>query len=929
MSNFRIADLRCEYLFDPLGIDERVPRLSWRIESDLRGARQVAYQLLVASSAERLANHEADRWDSGQVLSNQTTHIAYAGLPLCSRDRCYWQVRVWPAFDSSTEPLLEAPLSSTTALWTMGLLERSDWSASWITADSALWKDDPTLVASTLDKPGTPAIFRREFDVPGTIDRATLYASARGLFELRANGQRISDDLFTPEWTDYDKRIHFRTYDVTKHLKRGANCLAATLGDGWWSGFVGWQEQRGRYGSLENSLIVQLEVELIDGSCFNVCSDRTWSCQTGPILSSDFMMGEIYDARRKHLGWDQAIPDEQSHFAAQWLPAREVAPPPAQLVAQRSEPVRIVETIEPTLVGTFSPQQCLYDCRQNISGWIRLQCDGLPAGTTVTLQHGERLTDDGTLYTENLRRAKATDVFIADGVQSCHWQPHFTFHGFQYFKLSFSPPLPPHAQVIPTACVIHSATPPAGYFDCSHPGVNRLWQNGLWSQKDNFISVPTDCPQRDERLGWMGDAQVFLRTATCNMNVAAFFSKWMIDVQDGQTSEGLFPDTAPRLREDINFVGLDDLCGAAGWADAGIIIPWTLWQVYGDCRIVERHWLAMTSWMDYLERTNPDHLRTRDLHNNYGDWLCLPTDTRFRMSSPMKDLLATAYWANDAAKMADMASALGKASEAARFRSMFESVRLAFQKHFIEAPGRLTVATQTAYLLALAFDLIPAENRDLATTHLVSLIQDRDGHLATGFIGVSLLNPVLTLNGHADLAYQLLLQDSFPSWLHPVKHGATTIWERWNGWTPTDGFADPQMNSFNHYALGSVGEWLFRHVAGIDVDRATPGFQHFILCPFLGNGLNDVNATQRTLHGEIKSHWQIAHDRVVWNLSIPANTQARVGIPVNDPSDVMLDGVPMLEHATRITRSNSRIWVTLPAGQYTCDFRMSPLPFHG
>lgn len=931
MSNFRIVDLRCEYLHDPLGMDELAPRLSWKIDSDLRGACQIAYRIRVASTAERLAARQPDRWDSGRIESNQTTQVVYAGTPLHSRDRCYWCVEVWPAFEASAETPSEPSVTSTMALWTMGLLDRSDWCATWISADPGLLERDPTIFAPTLEKPGTPTLFRREFDLPKAVTRATIYVSARGLFELCANGQRIGEDIFAPEWTDYNKRIHFRTYDVTALINQGSNCLAATLGDGWWSGFVGWQEQRGRYGSLENSLLVQLEIELADGSLVTLSSDKTWTCQTGPILTSDFMMGETYDARREHPDWNQANPDTQAYFATNWLAVREVAPPAAALVAQRSEPIRIVETIEPTLVGPSTASMCLFDCRQNISGWVRLHLENVPANTTITLQHGERLTSDGALYTENLRRAKSTDMFIADGAQARTWQPHFTFHGFQYFQLTFSPPLPSHARVVPTACVIHSATPPAGHFQCSHPEVNRLWQNGLWSQKDNFISVPTDCPQRDERLGWMGDAQVFLRTATCNMNVAAFFTKWMIDVEDGQTSDGLFPDTAPRLREDINFVGLDDLCGAAGWADAGIVVPWTMWRVYGDRRILERHWAAMTRWLDYLEHTNPDHLRTRDLHNNYGDWLCLPTDTSFRTASPMKDLLATAYWANDAMKMAEMAHALGRAAEAARFQTMFEAVRTAFQMRFVEKDGRLTVTTQTAYLLALAFDLVPTESRALAAQHLVNLIRDRDGHLGTGFIGVSLLNPILSANGYADVAYRLLLQDSYPSWLHPVKHGATTIWERWNGWTPTDGFADPQMNSFNHYALGSVGEWLFRHVAGIDIDPDVPGFQHFILCPYLGDGLDFVNATQHTLHGEIRSHWQRAGNQVSWKIRVPANTLARVGVPTGTNSTITLDGAAMVKHASSasIKLEGGRTWITLPAGSYTFEFPISASHPHG
>jgi alpha-L-rhamnosidase len=442
--------------------------------------------------------------------------------------------------------------------------------------------------------------------------------------------------------------------------------------------------------------------------------------------------------------------------------------------------------------------------------------------------------------------------------------------------------------------------------------VNRLWLNGLWSQRDNFLSVPTDCPQRDERLGWMGDAQVFLRTASYNMDVAAFFTKWMIDVEDAQTPEGVFPDVAPRLREGENFVGLDKLCGAAGWADAGVIVPWTLWRVYGDKRIIERHWKAMTAWLDWIERHNPDGLRVNELGNNYGDWLCIPSDTTFRTHSPMKNLLATAYWADDAAKMARMAQELGRDAEAKRFQAMFEKVRAAFQKEWLREDGRLTVETQTAYLLALAFNLLPENVRARAAERLVENIKALDWHLSTGFIGISHLNPQLTLTGHADIAYRLLLRDDYPSWLYPAKHGATTIWERWNGWTEQEGFFVPHMNSFNHYSLGSVGEWLFRHVAGIELDPDVPGFQRFVLRPFIGKGLDFVRASYRTMHGEIASDWKRSGGKLRWSIRIPSNTSALVYVP-SEP------GTAVTESCKRIEKADNLRVIGRDDGFLVCD----------
>jgi alpha-L-rhamnosidase len=876
---FTITNLRCEYLVGPLGIDEREPRLSWAIESERRGARQVAYRVRVAGDKESLARGKAELWDSGRVETNQTTHVPYAGRSLRSREVCHWDVEVWDETGHST---VSAP-----AFWSMGLLEPGDWSARWIAADPEIVRRDREAIAVTLTEPGTPALFRKEFEVDGAVKRATLYATARGLFELRIGGRRVGDDVFAPEWTDYHKRIHYRTYDVTQLVRSGRNAIGAILGDGWWSGYVGWQEARGRYGSLENSLLLQLEIELEGGERVVVSTDASWKCNTGPIISSDFMMGEVYDARRERAGWDS-----DGFSDADWLSSREVAAPAARLVAQRSQPVRVVETLVPVSVNEIRPGVFIYDLGQNITGWVRLRLADVPAGTRVVLRHGERLSPDGTVYTENLRRAKATDMYLARGVKEETWEPHFTFHGFQYVELTGLPKNPGKEAVM--GCVVHSATPPAGKFECSHAGVNRLWLNGVWSQRDNFLTVPTDCPQRDERLGWMGDAQVFLRTASYNMDVAAFFTKWMVDVEDAQTAEGVFPDVAPRINEKDRFVGLDELCGAAGWADAGVIVPWTIWRVYGDRRIIERHWGAMTAWLDWIERNNPDGLRVNALGNNYGDWLCIPSDTTFRTHSPMKNLLATAYWADDAAKMSRMARELGRGREEQRFQTMFERVRAAFQKEFLRDDGQLTVETQTAYLLALAFNLLPENVRARAAERLVENIRGRDWHLSTGFIGISHLNPTLTLTGHAEVAYRLLLREDYPSWLYPVNHGATTIWERWNGWTEEEGFFKPQMNSFNHYSLGSIGEWLFRHVAGIELEPDVAGFQRFVLRPFIGKGLSFAKASYTTMHGEIVSDWRRSGSELIWSVRVPANTRARVYVP-SDSGTPVKEGRELVE----------------------------------
>jgi alpha-L-rhamnosidase len=891
-----VTDLRCEYLDSPLGIDETRPRLSWRMQTQRRGARQSAYQVQVASSPQRLAEGTPDLWDSGRIASDQSTQVIYDGTPLTSRKACHWHVSVWDE--------LGDPIRSDTALWTMGLLQPEDWQARWISHDSQIIARDPEAIEATQLQPGTPPLFRKVFQVPAAVRRATLYGTARGVVDLYLNGRRVSDDRLLPEWTDYHHRLHYRTFDVTGQILPGANALGAILGDGWWSGYVGWQEFRAAYGSLQNSLCLQLEVELTDGTRLVVPTDASWRCETGPLLFSDMMMGESYDARRERTGWNQPKFND-----AQWLPAIEVDPPrvripkfgysrnvPAEtqdklpLVAQPSEPVRIVEKISPVSVKQVAAGVYVYDLGQNFSGWVELTISGA-AGTRVQLRHAERLNPDGTIYTDNLRRAQATDHYVLKGEGREVWQPRFTFHGFQYVELTgVDRPVPPDDL---RGCVVMSATRRTGEFRCSHTGVNQLYSNALWSQMGNFLSVPTDCPQRDERLGWMGDAQVFLRTATYNMDVAAFFTKWMVDVADSQDVDGIFPDVAPRLDEGGSFVGLDGLGGSAGWAEAGILVPWMMWRVYGDRRILAKHWDAMDRWIQWVERHNPTGIRCNELGNNYGDWLCIPADTSFRTHSEMKTLLATAYFAEGANKLGQIARVLDRPADAERLTALASRVRQAFQDKWLLDDGRLAVDTQTAYLLALAFDLLPEAVRGRAAEHLVENIRRNDGHLTTGFLGIGHLNPVLTLAGHADVAYQLLCNEEYPSWLYPVRHGATTIWERWNGWTAEEGFFNPQMNSFNHYSLGSIGEWLYRHVAGIELDDETPGFKKLVIRPTLGGGLTHASARYDSIHGPIESRWRIEGQAVHLHVQIPANTSARVHVPGDPQQPITESGAPI------------------------------------
>ena len=821
--------LRCEYKTNPRGIDAAEPRLSWALESSEQGAAQSAYQVVVDDGA---------AWDSGKVMSSQSVHVPYAGHSLRSSQIIHWKVRAWDENDQPTE-------WSEAAWWQMGLLAEEDWTARWISL--------PASRPCTDLNP--PAYLRRRFPVKKVIARATMFATARGVYALHLNGQRISSDQFAPGWTDYTRRIQYQTYDVTEMLQSGDNAVGVILGDGWYAGYIGFSGVRAHYGSRPE-LLAQISLEYTDGSQETIGTDGEWRGAAGPILFSDMLMGETYDARLEMPGWASAGFDD--HL---WKPVTvEAAHDPVVLrVAQIDPPVRLTEELAPVSVRQAQAGTYVFDLGQNMVGWARLKVQG-PAGTIVRLRFGEMLTAEGTLYLDNLRGAKATDTYILSGSGLETFEPHFTFHGFRYVEVTGYPGEPGLDAV--TGCVLHSEMPLAGVFECSDPMVNQLVKNIDWGQRGNFLSVPTDCPQRDERLGWMGDAQIFVRTAAGNRDVAAFFEKWMYDVADAQSPEGAFSDVSPRL--------VDPADGAPAWADAGVIVPWTIYQMYGDTRLLETHYAAMVRWIEFLDKANPDHLWLNRRSNDFGDWLSIEADTD-------KNVLATAYFAYDVSLMAKIASALSHEQDAARFRALFEDIKTAFNAAYVSADAEIQGDTQTAYVLALSFDLLPPALRPLAAQRLVKDIAARNWHLSTGFVGVGYLCPVLSEAGYTDVAYKLLLNTTFPSWGYSIQQGATTIWERWDGWTEAKGFQDVGMNSFNHYSLGSVGEWLQRYVAGIDTDQ--PGFGHLRLRPRPDSRMTSVRASFDSIRGRIESAWTLEAGTFRWSVRIPANTTATATLP--------------------------------------------------
>src|SRR5690606_614689 len=619
------------------------------------------------------------------------------------------------------------------------------------------------------------------------------------------------------------------------------------------------------------ALIAQLKIEYTDGRTEVVVTDPSWKASTGPILMSELYAGERYDARLEQVGWSTATFDDSS-----WTRVTVLQHPKDILVAPAGPPVRRIEEIRPASIFQTPAGETVVDFGQNMVGWVRLKVRG-PAGSTVTLRHAEVLDKAGNVYTANLRHADQRIEYTLSGKGEEVYEPHFTFQGFRYVAVEGYPgELTPDAF---TGVVLHSDMRPTGTWTSSNPLLNQLQHNIVWGQKGNFVDVPTDCPQRDERLGWTGDAQVFARTAAFNFDVAGFFTKWLRDLSADQKDSGAVPHVVPDVLSRNTFTD-----GSSGWADAATIVPWTMYLVYGDRRILEEQYPSMRAWVEYIRARSPNDLWTVGWHS--GDWLAYSTTSSdYPGATTGKDLIATAFYAHSTNLLARTAAILGKTEDAETYAALFERIKVAFNHEFVTPAGRVGEATQTAYALALRFNLLAEEHRADAARRLAADVKKFGNHLTTGFLGTPYLCHVLAENGYLDTAYALLLQETYPSWLYPVKQGATTIWERWDGIKPDGSFQDDGMNSFNHYAYGAIGDWMYSVVAGIDLDPAEPGYRHVLIRPQPGGGLTSVRANLDTGYGEVASGWTREGERFELTVTVPPNTRATVRLPgVRDPN---------------------------------------------
>jgi alpha-L-rhamnosidase len=1073
------VELRVDSLKTPPGIGDPAPRFSWQLQDPARGAKQTAYEVLVASRANLLSQGKADVWDSGRVESDASLNVRYAGPAVQASTKYYWLVKAW---DAAGKPYAQGE----TSWWETGLLKQDAWRGQWIGYETpeeaavrhapAIWIASPEAQAQAAEKgseerfayrttvtlankpvlraalhatgqdtvsawingeqvlvagkfppwkqmpwkkfvradvtgklsagantiaietvhyvdnhsgrasadappmiatlvvvyaDGTTAAFasgtdwktavpaapgweqkgfddsgwksavewtqtqgpgsqplghpwipdsvkalRHTFEVSRQVKSARLYATALGAYEMFLNGKRVGDQVLAPGWTDYRQHVKYQTYDVTAQLASGRNTVAALLAPGWYSTSLEWYQQPNNYGDTPPALLAQLRIEYADGSVEWMATDKTWHASTTSIQHSEIYDGESHDARSTWL-------DDASPMFRRLKSVIVIDPKPVIIEAQDFPPIRVERTLTAKSVTEPRPGVYIYDFGQNFSGVEQLRVHG-PEGTDVQLRFAEIVNTDGTIYTDNLRTAKATDHFVLGGNGTEEFTPQFTFHGFRYVEVTGLPTAPAKDAV--TALVFHTDAPFTAKLETGSAMINQLWSNILWGQRSNFVGIPTDCPQRDERLGWMGDAEVFWRAASYNMDLAAFSRKFAGDMRGTQVGTPYFGIYSPgTVTPNAGF--------AAGWSDAGVIIPWTSWLQTGDTSIIEENWAAMEKYLNAIESNNPDGLWKHEAGTPYGDWLSPEGKTDYA-------LIATAYWAYDATLMEQIAHATGRTQDEAKYALLFDKIRAAFQKQFVHADGFVAGAdnspspfgginnpnaqskggdTQTGYVLALHMNLVPEELRSAAARKLVEKIEANHGFLGTGFLGTPYLLEELTKAGYAKLAYQLLLNTGYPSWGYLVEHGATTMWERWNGDQMKD---DPSMNSYNHYAYGAVADWIYRYAAGVDASPFDAGFHRVLLHPVFDARLGHVAFDYASAYGPIHSDWTVKGTTAEWHVTIPANTTGWLSLTLGDAAKYKLEGAPLTSKLPIAAASGGQSGFELPAGSYSFEIEL-------
>jgi len=920
------VNLRAEYKRNPF-LDDRSPRLSWELVSKKHNQYQSAYQLIVASSAEKLRKGEGDIWDTGKVSSSQTNQIEYQGNDLRSRQQVWWKVRVWDADDE------ESPWSEVN-FWEMGLLDDGDWEAKWIGYDL-----NDRAKPGKYHLPPSPYL-RKETAITKKIQSARLYISSLGLHEFYVNGNIIGEDYFASGWTDYNKRVYYNVYDVTEHIKEGTNVFGAVLSDGWYAGYLGYavlvgtKQVRGYYGDVP-LLKAQVELTYDNGSRQVISTDADWKASTGAILESDFLQGETYDATQEKQGWNKTGFDDAGWDRVQVV--SEKAGRAIQLYP--GNPVQVINELPIKSIHRLKKGKYVVDFGQNFAGIIRLKIKGKPNDTLV-FKYGEMLHPDGTLVTENLRSARATDMYVIRGDQEEEWSPRFTFHGFQFVEVSGLTDEPDDDFLVGLALSSNLET--TGHLETDNSLLNQIYSNIVWTQRANYLDVPTDCPQRDERLGWTADAQVYIRSATYNNNIAVFHKKWIQDLNDAQWPNGAFPVYAPipvnpstgkaAIRASDTF--------SPGWSEAGIICTYEIFNTYNDTRIVRASLPYMVKFMNFLRtRADDDGLLREGSFDDispkggFGDWLSVGKKT-----SP--DLLAAMYYFHCARLMEEMCTAIHETDLASTYRKLASSIKDAIMSHYMDNGGRFKVDaayygdgkgyvegqngfaghTQTAYANAIYMRLLDEQDLRNAGGFLRELVEQNNDQLTTGFLGFKPLLPALSMTGSSDKAYKLLTSTEYPSLGYEVVNGATSIWERWDSYIKDKGFIhNAEMNSFSHYAFGAVNEWMFENMVGIKPIES--GFRTFQIKPEIPTSdieLKKVNGTYHSIAGLIKSAWDYSGTEKRHSLEIPVNTTAYFYLESPSLDRVYLNGksITKSELAQNIKQTDAGFNIKLGSGKY-------------
>jgi alpha-L-rhamnosidase len=883
------GNLTTEHKKNPLGTDQLQPRFSWKINATGNGIMQSAYSIEVASD-DKFPSSKI-MWRSGKIQSDESVLVAYNGKAISSGQRYFWRVKIWDNKGKESK-------WSEVSFFETGLLSKTDWKAKWI-----------ELEGDTLRYSPAPH-FRKEFTIEKNVLKARVYVTAHGYYEMHLNGKKVGDQVLTPGWTSYATRLQYQVYDVTDQVVKGKNAIGAVLGDGWYRGTLAWGNNWAIYGK-NLGLLMQMKITYADGSESLITTDESWKADNdGAIRMDDIYNGETYDARKKLTGWDLAGFNDKN-----WKKVNIGNYKPDNLIASEGSPVRKIQEIKPVKIFRTPKGSLIVDMGQNMVGWLRLKVTG-PKGTVVTLRHAEVMDKFGEFYTQNLRAAKCQLTYTLAGTGEEIYEPRFTFMGFRFVEVSGFPGELKTDNL--TGIVVHSDMTPTGSFECSNPLINQLQHNIQWGQKGNFVDVPTDCPQRDERLGWTGDAQAFSRTAAFNLDVSSFFTKWLKDVATDQKPGGEVPDVIPDI---LNKQGALTAQPSAGWGDVAVIAPWTIYTVYGDRKLLETQYPSMKAWVEYIRKTAGSSLIWKG-GSKYGDWLFYhpPVNSHPEPDGyTQPDFIATAFYAWSTKLLAYTAHDLGKTEDEKVYTDLFNKIKDVFIHEYVTPAGRVGTNSQTSYVLALMFDLLPENLRPNAAQFLVNDIKSRRNHLSTGFLGTSYLCHVLSGNGFTDVAYDLLLQETYPSWLYPVKMGATTIWERWDGQKTDSTFQDAGMNSFNHYAYGAIGDWMYRVSAGIET--MGPGYKHLLLQPNPAKKLTYAKASFESSYGTVTSGWEKKDGKIIVKVKIPANCTATIALPAVAAAKVTETGRPLgsVKDFTGIRTAGNKLLFEAGSGEYTFE----------